>query len=606
MQTHSLEQVQTAIRNAQAAGDARAVASLRDYEEDIKRDIAILRALAPREEAGVVENITSGIGAGIVDVGELALLGGAAALEEEAELAAREKIKAGAAALRPEGGDPDSISYQISQALGSIAGIAAVPAAAAVAGAPGAAAIGLGALAAAGAGAGEASERARAAGATEEERATVTARGVGIGLLDILPIARVVKFADLPALNKILDKIPPEKVETFGERIRSAGVTGGAEAAQEAASNVLQNLNAREYDALAEAFDITTAQEAALGGSAGAILQGLVDLFTSRKRGKTIAEVAEEQPDSPEIAGLLEFKPEEPTQLDLLGVPKAPELDIEEIRTKVEGGYKKPFAELTDKQKESRLESIAKRVQKLPPEERALYERSLEEPPTVEEIREKVGLRDRTLEELPDRERLEVEARIRQLPEEEISILNRTARTQISPDQTALPGLEPEYAGFGPVFGRRGEGLPAPEQEARTLATPKTFTQEDARRRRDQTTTVEGETLALTPEGQALTREEVLDRINRRDRERRITEEPVSDEARLGRQRAEIARSEQPALFPTERAKLEEARLTATESADVEAAPDPVVATEEALNSLSIPAKDPVRQKLLDKDLRFP
>lgn len=539
MQTHSLEQVQTAIRNAQAAGDARAVAALKDYEEDIKRDIAMLRALAPREEAGVVENITSGIGAGIVDVGELALLGGAAALEEEAELAAREKIKAGAAALRPEGGDPDSISYQISQALGSIAGIAAVPAAAAVAGAPGAAAIGLGALAAAGAGAGEASERARAAGATEEERATVTARGAGIGLLDILPIARVVKFADLPALNKILDKIPPEKVETFGERIRSAGVTGGAEAAQEAASNVLQNLNAREYDALAEAFDITTAQEAALGGSAGAILQGLVDLFTSRKRGKTIAEVAEEQPDSPEIAGLLEFRPEEPTQLDLLGVPKAPELNIDEIRAKVEGGYKKPFAELTDKQKESRLESIAKRVQKLPPEERALYERSLEEPDTP-------------------------------------------VREQVSPDQMALPGLEPEYAGYGPIFGRRGEGLPAPE-----------------------TDTVAGETLALTPEGQALTREEVLDRINRRDRERRITEEPVSDEARLGQQRAAIAAEDQPDLFPTELAKArQEARLTATESADVETAPDPVVATEEALNSLSIPAKDPVRQKLLDKDLR--
>ena len=263
MQTHSLEQVQTAIRNAQAAGDARAVATLKDYEEDIKRDIAMLRALAPREEAGVIENITSGIGAGIVDVGELALLGGAAALEEEAELAAREKIKAGAAALRPEGGDPDSISYQISQTLGSIAGIATLPAAAAAAGAPGTAALGLGAVAVAGAGAGEASERARAAGATEEERATVTARGAVIGLLDILPSTRVVKFADLPTLNKILDKIPPEKVETFGERIRSAGVTGGAEAAQEAASNVLQNLNARENDALAEAYDITTAQEAA-------------------------------------------------------------------------------------------------------------------------------------------------------------------------------------------------------------------------------------------------------------------------------------------------------------------------------------------------------
>jgi len=533
MQTHSLEQVQTAIRNAQAAGDARAVAALKDYEEDIKRDIAILRALAPREEAGVIENITSGIGAGIVDVGELALLGGAAALEEEAELVAREKIKAGAAALRPEGGDPDSISYQISQALGSIAGIATLPAAAAAAGAPGAAAIGLGALAAAGAGAGEASERARAAGATEEERATVTARGAGIGLLDILPIARVVKFADLPTLNKILDKIPPEKVETFGERIRSAGVTGGAEAAQEAASNVLQNLNAREYDALAEAFDITTAQEAALGGSAGAILQGLVDLFTSRKSGKTIAEAAEEQPDSPEIAGLLEFRPEEPTQLELLGVPKAPELDIEEIRAKVEGGYKKPFAELTDKQKESRLESIAKRVQKLSPEERALYERSLEEPDTP-------------------------------------------VREQVSPDQMALPGLEPER--IGPQL----LGIPAPEGE-----------------------TIAGETLAVTPEGQALTREEALDRINRQDRERRITEEPVSDEARLGQQRAAIAAEDQPDLFPTELAKArQEARLTATESADVETAPDPVVATEEALDSLSIPAKDPIRQKLLDKDLR--
>ena len=343
----------------------------------------------------------------------------------------------------------------------------------------------------------------------------------------------MVKFADLPTLNKILDKIPPEKVETFGERIRSAGVTGGAEAAQEAASNVLQNLNAREYDALAEAFDITTAQEAALGGSAGAILQGLVDLFTSRKSGKTIAEAAEEQPDSPEIAGLLEFRPEEPTQLELLGVPKAPELDIEEIRAKVEGGYKKPFAELTDKQKKSRLESVAKRVQKLSPEERALYERSLEEPDTP-------------------------------------------VREQVSPDQMALPGLEPER--IGPQL----LGIPAPEGE-----------------------TIAGETLAVTPEGQALTREEALDRINRQDRERRITEEPVSDEARLGQQRAAIAAEDQPDLFPTELAKArQEARLTATESADVETAPDPVVATEEALDSLSIPAKDPIRQKLLDKDLR--
>ena len=535
MQAHSLEQVQTAIRNAQAAGDARAVAALKDYEEDIKRDIAMLRALAPREEAGVVENITSGIGAGAVGTGEIALLGGATLLEEEAELAAREKIKAGIAAIRPEGGDPDSISYQVGQALGSAGAFFALPVAGALVGAPGAAvATGVGALGLAAA-RGEASERARAAGATEEERerAINDPRIIAAGLLEIIPVARAVKFADLPALNKLLEKIPPEKIETFGERIQSAGVTGSAEALQEAGSNILQNLTEQEYNAAAETF-AGTAEEAALGGTAGAIIQGFIDLFAPRKRGVTIGEAAQKESDDPEIAGLLEFKPEQPTQLDLLGVPKAPELDIEEIRTKVEGGYKKPFAELTDKQKESRLESIAKRVQKLPPEERALYERSLEEP------------------EAPIRE-------------------------EVSPDQMVIPGLEPEST-VGPQLQR----LLAPEAD-----------------------TVAGETLALTPEGQALTREEVLDRINRRDRERRITEEPVSDEARLGQQRAAIAAEDQPDLFPTELAKArQEARLTATESADVETAPDPVVATEEALNSLSIPAKDPVRQKLLDKDLR--
>jgi len=490
MQTHSLEQVQTAIRNAQAAGDAGAVAALKDYEEDIKRDIAMLRAIAPPRETGVVEDVTSGFGAGVIDVGELALLGGAAALEEEAELAAREKIKAGAAALRPEGGDPDSISYQISQALGSIAGLAAVPATAAVAGAPGAAAIGLGALAAAGAGAGEASERARAAGATEEERGTVALRGAGIGLLDILPIARVVKFVDLPALNKILDKIPPEKVETIGERIRSAGVTGGAEAAQEAASNVLQNLNAREYDALAEAFDITTAQEAALGGSAGAILQGLVDLFTSRKRGKTVAEVAEEQADDPEIAGLLEFKPERPTQLELFD------------RGDVEGPRGDPTAQVE---------------------------------------------RDRLFEEEPSR--------------------------AVSPDQESLPGLEPERV--GPQL----RGLPAPEGE-----------------------TIAGETLAVTPEGQALTREEVLARINQRDKEQRLTEQPVSDEARTGRERAEIAKREQGDLFPTELAIAEqEAQRRAKEPA-----PTPKVVTEEALTTAGFAPNAAIRKRIIGKDLNAP
>ena len=198
---YTLDEARTAYRKAEAAGDAVAARDIQRYIQRLEGQLSLLQGLAPREEAGLVENILSGTAAGVVNVGELSLLGGAAVLEEEAELAAREKIQAGAAALRPEGGDPDSISYQIGQALGSIAGLAAVPATALAAGAPGAAALGIGALAAAGAGAGEASERARAAGATEEQRNVAAVKGLAIGTLDILPIARVVKIADIPVLN---------------------------------------------------------------------------------------------------------------------------------------------------------------------------------------------------------------------------------------------------------------------------------------------------------------------------------------------------------------------------------------------------------------------
>ena len=223
----------------------------------------------------------------------MAALGLAAPLEEQSELAARERIQSVAESFRPEGGDPDSVTYKPSSALGSIAGLAAVPAAAAFTPLGTAGALGLGALAAGAAGSGEASERARAADATEEERGAATLRGAAIGLLDIVPIARVLPLSKMPELAKLVDKIPPEKVETIGERIYSAGVTGGAEAAQEAASNILQNLNEQEYNAAAETFG-GTAEEAALGGGAGAILQGLVDLFAPRRGAKTVGDAVEE------------------------------------------------------------------------------------------------------------------------------------------------------------------------------------------------------------------------------------------------------------------------------------------------------------------------
>jgi len=298
----TLQQARRAIANAEAAGDFAAANRMRQaikaaeaptdsYDQRVARRAEEIRRRArdipvpvsTPEETGIFEDITSGFGAGVVGVGEMAALGLAAPLEEESELAARDKIQSIAESFRPEGGDPDSISYKLSSALGSIAGLAAVPAAAAFTPVGTAGALGLGALAAGAAGTGEASERARAAGATEEERGDAALRGTFIGLLDVVPIARILPTSKLPELAKLLEKIPPEKVETFGERIASAGITGTAEGVQEAASAFLQNLNEREYNAAAEVFGASDLEEGALGAGAGAILQGFVDLFAPRR-----------------------------------------------------------------------------------------------------------------------------------------------------------------------------------------------------------------------------------------------------------------------------------------------------------------------------------
>jgi hypothetical protein len=226
------------------------------------------------EESGVIENLLTGFGAGAVNVGEMATLGAAALLEEEDETKARKAIQDTFDIITPEGGDKDSFSYKIGQGFGSVAGIAAPAAAAVFGGAPTLAATGIAGLLGVGAAAGEASERARAAGATEEERSAATLRGAPIGLLEILPLGRFIKAIDVPVITKLANNIGPETVETMGQRIHSAALSGGFEAAQEATSGILQNLNEQEYNALAETFG-GVGEEATIGGIVGATL----DLF---------------------------------------------------------------------------------------------------------------------------------------------------------------------------------------------------------------------------------------------------------------------------------------------------------------------------------------
>jgi hypothetical protein len=246
----SILQYDNAIKRAQAAGDVEA-AQILSQQLDALMAKEYGYTVRQGSDSGFFEDIATGFGAGAVGMAEYAALGTAALLEEEEELKAREKIQSIAKSLRPEGGDPESITYKLSSGIGSIAGMA-LPAAAAAYAAPAAAttAVGLGVAGAlgVGAGAGEASERARKFGATEEERGMATLRGAAIGSLEVLPLVKILR---VPGVTGLMEKLGEGGVGLVN-RLRKMAVTGTAEGVQEATSAILQNLNARGYDPEAE------------------------------------------------------------------------------------------------------------------------------------------------------------------------------------------------------------------------------------------------------------------------------------------------------------------------------------------------------------------
>lgn len=266
---------------------AREARSLQRQEELAAQRAEYEEYLNRPEELGVLGSLRTGFGAGAVDVGEAATLGAITLLDEEEELAARERVKKFAESLRPDRGDPNDLSYKIGQTFGSIAGIA-VPAAVAVyAGAPAVAGTGIAALLGVGAGAGEASERAREAGATDEQRAAATRRGALIGSTEAFPLGRIFK--------RLANDLGEETVETIRDRLVRAGKTGGEEAVQEAGANILQNLNERGYNAEQAIFE-GSGEAGALGGFAGGTLQLFIDAVTGGRRGR--ASGADATPDT--------------------------------------------------------------------------------------------------------------------------------------------------------------------------------------------------------------------------------------------------------------------------------------------------------------------
>ena len=278
----------------------RGLIEARRAKEESEARLAAAREARRRADTGFLENALTGFGSGAVGIGELSATGSAALLDEENELAARDRIQSLAKSLRPEGGDPESVTYKLFSGLGSIAGLAA-PALAAAAAAPAAAAgaVGLGTATALGmsAGAGEARERARAAGLTGEALTGPTVGGTLIGSLEGLPVARPLaalgRALRIPGLasigERLATKIDAETVAgRLAQRGKSAGITGTAESAQEGAAAILQNLVEQGYNPARELVDAGVIEESLIGGGAGAIFQGLVDfLVRGRPRGAT-------------------------------------------------------------------------------------------------------------------------------------------------------------------------------------------------------------------------------------------------------------------------------------------------------------------------------
>lgn len=322
------QEVAEALENAHAAGDVEAATELanilraaqtggtysfanepdtpdtsfEDFQKERAAFAAAMDQMQPQSDDSFLgENVVAGLGEGFFNTYGAAIEGAGSVLPEGGEEAA-EKI---ADELREalgntfDGADRESITYLISSGLGSIGAILS-PAALALAApfsATAAALVGGGALGVA-AGAGEASQRVRAArkagiDVSDEQEGSAELKGAAIGSLELLPIGRFLKIPGVSeGFDYLTSKLGIEAVETLGQRIKSAGATGAAEATQEVAAGILQNLVEQGYNPAKELVDSGLIDEAIAGGGAGAIIQALADVLAGRRRAASVSEPA--------------------------------------------------------------------------------------------------------------------------------------------------------------------------------------------------------------------------------------------------------------------------------------------------------------------------
>lgn len=312
MSAKTLDRAYRALELAEATGNTEDVRILKDAirqlaprrpafveeEQRLRKERGASLDRLRRLESGPIENLMSGFGSGAVNTYEQAALGGATLLNERNESAVRDRIRGSAEAMRPEGGDPESILYNIGSGLGSIATTGAATLAGGLAAGP-AGAIAAGTAAGVGTQVGEASERARAQGLSEEarNRAITDPRILGAGALETVPFLKAIGKFSKPAEAKLGKIFSPDEVKGIQKRLSSASATGGVEAIQELAQTVAQNVVEKGYNPDKVLF--ADAKEAAgYGGATGFIFQALVDMLPGRSRSTPSPEedVAVEEP----------------------------------------------------------------------------------------------------------------------------------------------------------------------------------------------------------------------------------------------------------------------------------------------------------------------
>jgi hypothetical protein len=217
---------------------------------------------------GQTKEFFKGLAPGAVGLLESAATGASALLPSDLEKAAREKIKGFAdtarAPLAAAPGYEDTVGRKFGESVGSVLPVLGMAALGPV-GIAGALATGVGA------GAGEARTRAEQSGATDEQRRSATLLGAGVGSTEALPIFRIINRLGAPAANGML------------AYVRRAAAAGGEEAAQEAASNIAQNLIAKGIYKPEQEVIEGVGEAAGYGGATGALVQGILDAAIGRR-----------------------------------------------------------------------------------------------------------------------------------------------------------------------------------------------------------------------------------------------------------------------------------------------------------------------------------